>query len=187
MNFDSVGGALLGKFITLLVSVLTFFLTQAGLVHPGYSGNQSSEAAVSKVAVDSSPAAIAEATNSWRELHAVARLDRSPVLSAAAQRWANSMAASRDFRHDNLGSYLNSAGQRLVMSQNIFYSRTPAAPEDIIKAWNASRDGHAENQNFAHHQEIGVGVAYDSDGGMWVVQNFGTPLVFAEALRAAIR
>ena len=197
MNFDPRLSSFAERYLPAILTVLALIAPFAFGAATGGSSKAGTTGADSvltrghgtmsnSASTSGTPANIIAATNGWRASNHVQELTESASLDAYAQNWAEKMAASGSFQPSHMSTYEGAGGQRLVMSENIFYSDSPSNSDDIITAWDDSVEGHAENQLFPHHLEIGVGVAYDAQGGMWVVQEFGTPVAYADELRKAI-
>jgi uncharacterized protein YkwD len=116
-------------------------------------------------------ALILQQTNAARAQHGVAPLQVDPCVNALAQRWAEHMAASRDYRHNpgpGPGDTCFWSGENIVYGYN---------PEQVVDVWMASTSGHRENLLEATWTHIGIGYARAADGTPYYTQDF---VFFAE-------
>lgn len=110
-------------------------------------------------------------TNAMRRSEGVAALQENDVLTAKAEGWARQMAATGNLVHSNLTSGLGdlrwtALGENIGMS-----SPTSDTLLTIQKAMAASSSHRANmvNRQFTH---MGVGVARDAAGRVWVAEVF---------------
>jgi uncharacterized protein YkwD len=110
-------------------------------------------------------------TNSLRAANGRAQLVPHPVLSDKAQAWAEHMARTGVLQHSSLTANLNglkwkSLGENVGMSP-----RTSNTLLTIHNMFVSSPDHRANllNSGFTH---MGVGVAKDSSGRVWVAEVF---------------
>ena len=104
----------------------------------------------------------------------------SPVLAQIAQAHADWMAQHREMTHYGDGDPVSRAqrfGYRnLGVGENVA-SATPSKPEpeEAIRAWVESHQGHCENLMRSGITEMGAAFATGSDGRRYWAQEFGTP------------
>jgi uncharacterized protein YkwD len=110
---------------------------------------------------------IFDQTNLERAARGLAPLVYSEGVEAAAQPWAEHMAATGELVHNPAYTSQIPAGWTAA-GENIAYAY---APEAAVAGWMGS-EGHRGNilDNYTH---IGVGYAVASNGTPYYVQNFG--------------
>lgn len=110
------------------------------------------------------------AINEYRLRHGVAPVAPNPQLDSIAQRWANHMARTGVPAHNP--NYLKQypAGWK-EGGENVHQNWRGASTQEVVQAWHNS-PSHRQNQADPYFNQIGVGVAYSSDGRMWVVTNY---------------
>ena len=110
------------------------------------------------------------AINEYRIRHGVAPVAPNPQLDSIAQRWANHMARTGVPAHNP--NYLKQypAGWK-EGGENVHQNWRGASTQEVVQAWHNS-PSHRQNQADPYFNQIGVGVAYSSDGRMWVVTNY---------------
>lgn len=87
-----------------------------------------------------------------------------------AQPWAEYMASSGDFRHQDMGDAAAQCPGMQGVGENIAMGYT--SPEAVMQGWMDS-SGHRANILRSGYTVIGVGVATNSSGQKYWVQNFG--------------
>lgn len=108
--------------------------------------------------------------NGTRTSNRKTKFKASPVLNAVAQKWADRMAHTGDYRHQpRLGSVMP-RGHRGA-AENIAWNMTESIP-GMQQAWVKS-PGHFRNLMGAY-THVGVAVARDKRGKMYGVQVFGS-------------
>jgi uncharacterized protein YkwD len=92
-------------------------------------------------------------------------------LGGFAQNWANQMAASQSLVHQNIGALIGST-PFVTVGENILDGPGNMTAADMEAAWMASTPHRANILNGAFTQ-VGVGIAFSSDGRVWVCVDFG--------------
>lgn len=99
-------------------------------------------------------------------------------LAAAAQAHAEWMARNNNLSHtesnpdNDPGSRVRAAGYNWNrVEENIAAGQT--TPSEVVTAWMGSAHGHCTNILAADVTELGVGIARDTAGRLWWVQDFG--------------
>ncbi len=136
---------------------------------------------VNSLAANVSSAEVVDLTNENRKAAGVPALRTSPLLTEAAQRKADDMAARSYYAHvspdgksplywlDLVGYVYINAGENLVIDRT--------TSEQVLSAWMLSTD-HRENILRPQFTEVGVGTAEGEYKGLktiYVVEEFGTP------------
>jgi uncharacterized protein YkwD len=110
-------------------------------------------------------------TNSLRRSQGVAALQESGTLTNKAEDWARHMAATGRLEHSTLSAGLGSL-RWTALAENVGYS-TPTSNTLLTIHNNFVRSGphyaNLVNPKFTH---MGVGVAKDGAGRVWVVEVF---------------
>jgi uncharacterized protein YkwD len=115
--------------------------------------------------------------NQERLARGLAPLMLDPVLQQYSQAWANHLAATGQFTHQNLMNILNASGGRFGQAgENLFAGSGPGAV-DAGTAHDAlmRSDPHRSNILLPEERYIGVGVTC-LNGRMVVVQDFASPM-----------
>lgn len=116
--------------------------------------------------------ALFDATNAYRAKHGLPQLKANEGVNDVAQKWAERMAATGDFKHNPEFSEQYPDGWRAA-AENIAASNDPAvSAQDFIEMWHNSA-GHRKNMQNATYNTLGIGVATAPDGTTYAVQNFG--------------
>jgi uncharacterized protein YkwD len=92
-------------------------------------------------------------------------------LAGFAQGWAQTMAANQSLTHQNLNGLIGSTPFH-AMGENILVGPAGMSVAQMENAWMNSSPHRANILNGAFHA-AGVGVAYDSQGQVWVCVDFG--------------
>jgi uncharacterized protein YkwD len=110
-------------------------------------------------------------TNTLRSSVGARELRENDTLTQKAESWARHMAATGKLEHSNLSSGLS--GLRWsALAENIAYSsKTSNTMLTIFNMLKASA-GHRANMVNPRFTHMGVGVAKDTSGRIWVVQVF---------------
>ena len=110
------------------------------------------------------------AINEYRVRQGLAPVMPNPQLNGIAQRWADHMSRTGVPAHNP--NYLKQypAGWK-EGGENVHQNWRGASTQEVIQAWHNS-PSHRLNQADPYFNQIGVGVAYSSDGRMWVVTNY---------------
>ena len=110
-------------------------------------------------------------TNALRSSVGVPALKENDTLTRKAEDWAQHMAATGQLAHSNLSDGLGSLNWRML-GENVGYS---SATGDTLKTIHdafvrsAPHRANLVNGRFTH---MGVGVAKDSRGRVWVAEVF---------------
>jgi uncharacterized protein YkwD len=110
-------------------------------------------------------------TNNLRASHGLRSLQENDTLTRKAEEWAQHMAATGRLEHSNLSSNLGSLRWK-ALGENVGYSWPTSNTLLTIHNMFVSSAGHRANllkSNFTH---MGVGVAKDSRGRIWVAEVF---------------
>lgn len=114
------------------------------------------------------PSDFATMVNNLRSSVSVAPLAIDPTLMSVAQQWANSMAGAGALTHNpNLSTQAPSGWTKIGENIGNGFSLTA-----VYNALDASPP-HYANMVDPTFNRTGVGVATDSQGQVWVVQDFG--------------
>lgn len=105
--------------------------------------------------------AVIAQTNQFRASQGLAPLAQDARLNAGATTWAEYLALTNQFKHSNL-QLMGAQGE------NIFRG---GASADAVGAWENS-PGHRANM-LGNFRTIGIGIARDLNGQVYVVQQFG--------------
>ena len=110
-------------------------------------------------------------TNALRSSVGVRPLQEHGTLTAKAEAWANYMARTGRLEHSNLAADLPGV-QWMALGENVGYSsRTSDTPLTIHNAFVAS-PGHKRNLVDSRFTHMGIGVATDGAGRVWVAEVF---------------
>jgi uncharacterized protein YkwD len=132
-------------------------------------------------------AQVVDLENARRASLGLALLTVDTTLSDAAVWKARFMAQTGVFGHDDQAPVSRDAHTRSLdcgyaanaaWGENIAYGQS--SPSDVMTAWINS-EGHRENLDNPSFRAIGVGVAADSAGRIYWVQDFGSTVVAAGA------
>jgi uncharacterized protein YkwD len=111
---------------------------------------------------------VAGAVNARRSAEGRGSLSIDGGLDAAAQRWAEEMARTNTLKHSSTvgaGRSFTAAGENVGVGGSI------QAVDDAFE----KSPGHLANIVDKRYTVIGVGVATDSHGRVWVVEQFMRP------------
>jgi uncharacterized protein YkwD len=92
-------------------------------------------------------------------------------LTGFAQSWANQMAATQSLVHQNIGGLIGSTGFS-TMGENILSGPGNYSAAEMQAAWMNS-PSHRANILNGDFTQVGVGIAFSSDGRVWVCVDFG--------------
>ncbi len=107
-------------------------------------------------------------TNVARRRHDLPPLRRIPCLRRIAVRWAEHLAATGDFAHQNLNVIFRRCDRARSAGENI--ARGGMTPRQMVRMWMRS-DGHRANILNRGYTHLGVGAAVRN--GQWTgVQDF---------------
>jgi hypothetical protein len=119
-------------------------------------------------------AALYAMVNAARVSERVATLARDPRLEALANEHAEAMRRARKTAHDtgdgDLNQRLERAGLELSAGENVAHAGSAALAQRALWA----SPSHRENLLFRGFNVVGIGVAPDSDGTLWVCQIFAS-------------
>jgi uncharacterized protein YkwD len=122
-------------------------------------------------ACDGGGHAVIAAMNADRASGGLGALCGNSQLSSYAQSWAEWMAQNQSLTHQDLGSVL--AGTPFsTIAENILSGPGGMSVGEMEAAWMAS-PSHRENIMSGAYSAAGVGIAYSSDGRVWVAVDFG--------------
>ena len=109
--------------------------------------------------------------NGDRAANGLGALCGNGQLAGYAQGWANWMAQNQSLTHQNLGGVL--AGTSFsTIAENILDGPAGMSVGQMESAWMQSAP-HRQNILNGGLTAAGVGIAYSSDGRVWVVVDFG--------------
>ena len=111
------------------------------------------------------------AMNADRAANGLPGLCADGQLTGFAQNWANQMAATQSLVHQNIGGLIGSTGFS-TMGENILDGPGSMSVGDMEVAWMNSSP-HRANILSGAFSSAGVGIAYSSDGRVWVCVDFG--------------
>jgi uncharacterized protein YkwD len=111
------------------------------------------------------------AMNSDRAANGLPGLCADGQLTSFAQNWANQMAAMQSLVHQNIGGLIGSTGFS-TMGENILDGPGGMSVAEMESAWMNSAP-HRANILSGAFSSAGVGIAYSSDGRVWVCVDFG--------------
>jgi len=114
---------------------------------------------------------VIDAMNGDRGASGLGALCGSSQLAGYAQSWANWMAQNQSLSHQSLGNVLAGTPFSSV-AENILVGPGGMSVGEMEAAWMAS-PGHRENILNGAYSAAGVGIAYSSDGRVWVAVEFG--------------
>lgn len=112
-------------------------------------------------------------TNRDRAANGVQRLAVEPILTNLAQRWAEHLAATGVWTHQDLEQVLQGAARGFHWVAENIGTIPIGATEEALEDLFLNDDGHSANLLRPGDNVIGVGVATDKDGTAWVVVDFG--------------
>jgi hypothetical protein len=125
-------------------------------------------------AVSDPRAALYGMVNAARESERSAPLTRDARLDELAQAHAEAMRRAHKTAHDagdgDLNQRLAAAGLELRAGENVAHAASAALSHRALWA----SPSHRENLLFPDFDEIGIGVAPDADGTLWVCELFAT-------------
>ena len=110
-------------------------------------------------------------TNSLRRSHGVAGLATHGTLTQKAEEWAQRMASTGRLEHSTLSAGLDSVGWT-ALGENVGYSSQTSDTYLTIHNAFVNSAGHYRNLVNPIYTHMGVGVATDSSGRVWVAEVF---------------
>ena len=120
---------------------------------------------------DGGGSSVINAMNGDRSSAGLGQLCASAALNGYAQSWANWMAQNQSLTHQDLGGVLGGTSFNAV-AENILSGPGGMTVAQMEAAWMAS-PGHRANIMNGAYSAAGVGIAYSSDGRVWVAVEFG--------------
>jgi uncharacterized protein YkwD len=114
---------------------------------------------------------VIDAMNGDRGANGLGSLCGNAQLQGLAQNWANWMAQNLSLTHQDIGSAIYST-PFYSMAENILDGPAGMSVGEMESAWMQS-PGHRENILGGAYSAAGVGIAYSSDGRVWVAVDFG--------------
>jgi len=119
-------------------------------------------------------AALYALVNAARASERVPTLERDARLEALAEEHAQAMRRARKTAHDtgdgDLNQRLERAGLELSAGENVAHAGSAALAQRALWA----SPSHRENLLFRGFDSVGIGVAPDPDGTLWVCQIFAS-------------
>jgi uncharacterized protein YkwD len=120
---------------------------------------------------DGTGSGVIDAMNGDRAANGLGSLCGNAQLQGLAQNWANWMAQNLSLTHQDIGSAIYST-PFYSMAENILDGPAGMSVGEMESAWMQS-PGHRENILGGAYGAAGVGIAYSSDGRVWVAVDFG--------------
>jgi uncharacterized protein YkwD len=118
--------------------------------------------------IDSAAAADFTArTNALRSSLGLAPLVRDGSLDSLAADWAQELAASGQLRHSSIPRTIVGHPWSTV-GENVGFGPSVGSVHDAL----VNSAGHYANLTGASYSRVGIGVAVDGDGRLWVVEVF---------------
>ena len=122
-------------------------------------------------ACDGSGSELLAATNTDRRANGVSALCADDQLNELAQTWAVWMAQNHSLTHRDLGAAILGTPY-FTMAENILVGPRSLSAAAMESAWMQSPE-HRTNLLNGAYSRAGFGVAYDTDGRVWAVVDFG--------------
>ena len=110
-------------------------------------------------------------TNSLRSSVGARPLQENDILTRKAEDWAQHMAATGTLAHSNLSSGLSGLSWRML-GENVGYASSSGDTLKRIHDMFVSSSAHRANLVNSRFTHMGVGVAKDSRGRVWVAEVF---------------
>jgi uncharacterized protein YkwD len=110
-------------------------------------------------------------TNSLRASYGIRALNEHDTLTKKAEAWAQHMAKTGVLEHSNLASGLESLNWRML-GENVGYSYPTSDTLKTIHNLFVKSAPHRANLLNSRFTNMGVGVAKDSKGRVWVAEVF---------------
>jgi uncharacterized protein YkwD len=111
------------------------------------------------------------AMNRDRNASGLAGLCSNAQLNAIAQQWADHLAQTDGFSHQDLWSVVDATPFR-AMAENLLRGPSVITTDQMEAAWMAS-PGHREHILDATYLAVGVGIARGADDRVYAVVEFG--------------
>jgi uncharacterized protein YkwD len=112
-------------------------------------------------------------TNALRSSFGIRQLKEHDTLTNKAEDWARHMAATGRLEHSTLSANLGSLQWR-ALGENVGYSSPTSDTLKTIHDMFVASAGHRANLLNSSFTHMGVGVARDSRGRIWVAEVFAT-------------
>ena len=109
-------------------------------------------------------------TNSLRAANGRAALVEHDTLTRKAEEWAQHMASTGRLEHSQLSANLDGLAWR-SLAENVAYSTPTSDTLRTIHEMFVNSSGHRANM-LGNYNRMGVGVATDSKGRVWVAEVF---------------
>jgi uncharacterized protein YkwD len=109
-------------------------------------------------------ASLVSGVNAERAAAGLPALRSNGCAQAAAQRWAEHLAATGEFAHQDIGAVLRTCSPATAAGENI--ARSPGGAGEVVSSWMAS-PGHRANILDAGYTHLGS-AAVQMDDGRWV-------------------
>lgn len=113
-----------------------------------------------------------DATNRYRAQHGLPAVRPMSELNTIAQDWANTMASEDRMYHNPHYFEQYPAGKRSG-AENVIMSNPASSADRMVQRWHNS-PGHRKNMQNPNFTHIGVGIAVNSKGSQYAVQNFAS-------------
>lgn len=110
-------------------------------------------------------------TNGYRSSVGVRGLQENDTLTQKAEAWARHMASTGRLEHSNLSSGLSGLHWK-ALGENVGYSSPTSNTLKTIHDMFIRSAGHRANLVNSRYTHMGVGVAKDSRGRIWVAEVF---------------
>ena len=110
-------------------------------------------------------------TNSYRASYGLRAYKEHDTLTRKAEAWAQHMASTGVLAHSNLSSGLSTLNWR-SLGENVAYSSPTSNTLLTIHNMFVKSSGHRANLLSSRFTHMGVGVAKDSKGRVWVAEVF---------------
>lgn len=164
-------------------SLIILILIYSGLLNNFFHANffplnkinsaYKSLALASSLSLDQEEQSLLFNLNNWRQQNGLASLSLSPTLEVAAKNHSQDMAGSNYFSHTSLDG--RTAGDRVAQAGYTFTTWTGenlawgfSSGSGVFDGWKNS-SGHNANMLSNNYKVVGIGRAYDSDGGYgWI-------------------
>ncbi|MDO5032244.1 CAP domain-containing protein [Corynebacterium sp.] len=165
---------ILGALLTLIMLIVGIITGTNGINSDSSftpdSNNSAPESNNSTTTHRVTQAELIDALNRYRSQHGLSQLKTLPALNNLAQDWANQMRDTQRLSHRPAFANYYPSGWRSA-AENALQNYQDADANALIQQWHNS-PGHRRNMQNPNSTHVGVGIAYDSQGKVWAVQNF---------------
>lgn len=110
-------------------------------------------------------------TNALRSSHGIRPLAENSTLTSKAQAWASHMASTGRLEHSTLSADLGGL-KWTKLGENVGMSKPTSNTLLTIHNYFVSSGGHRKNLLDSQFTHMGVGVAVDKSGRVWVAEVF---------------